>query len=397
MRGMIIALVVLLAAGAAGYREFSLRLARSTGAAGDLPVAAAAANNRTTRALLNQYAAQGAAKLASMYDAGSERATRSWRGANALATIIQYMQVSGSVTYLDYVSKTYDVHIVKPHPFLNRYYDDEGWWALTWIRAYDLTGDPNYLALARYIFANLTRGWTPACGGGLLWSKFSPYKDAISNGLFLEIAAQLHTRVAGDRQYGRWAVREWNWFRHSGMITRSGLVVDGLDPATCKPLLGSPTWTYNQGVVIGGLVALERFSHQPQDLNIARRIAWAVLESKQLSQRGILTEPPCGTAPTCAKDSPTFKGVFMQNLNLLYQRVHVPAFETYLLRNAISLWAHDRKGTSFGFSWAGPYDSSDTARQLSAMDLLNTQVTGPGAAAPGQVAQAPGASAAPVP
>jgi predicted alpha-1,6-mannanase (GH76 family) len=348
----------------------------------ELPVAAPIADSPATRGLLNQYAAVGINKLAGMYNAGSNRATRSWRGANALGAIIQYMQVSGSQAYLADVSATYQAHLPDPHPFINRFYDDEGWWALTWVRAFDLTGDPRYLTLAENIFGNMTRGWTGACGGGVRWSKFATYKDAISNELFLQIATALHTLTPGDKKYGRWALREWKWFRHSRMLTRSGLVVDGLN-RNCTPDLHSPTWTYNQGALIGGLVNLNGITHKKYLLVTARKVAYAVIHSRKLSPGGILEEP-CEALTGCGADAPTFKGIFMQNLKLLYDRVNVRSYETYLLRNAVSVWAHDRNGNQFGLDWSGPYDSSDTGRQVAAMDLFITQVTGTGAPVPGQ-------------
>ncbi len=383
---------MLVVIGAVGYRSLSPRSAPAAGPAPvRLPIAAPKANDPYTQELLNQYAAVGAAQLATMYNAGSNRATRSWRGANALAAITDYMAASGSRAYISYLSETYLAHIVDARPFINRYYDDEGWWALTWIKAYALTGDPQYLTLAESIFKDLTKGWTQTCGGGLRWSKFANYKDAISNALFLQISSQLHTLIPHDKKYRRWALREWKWFSHTGMLTQSGLVVDGIDPITCQPIVDSTTWTYNQGAIIGGLVDLYKVTHQPSLLLTAEKTAGAVLASPQLSPGGILTEPACGPAPTCAKDAPTFKGIFMENLKLLDTLVHVPAYETYLVRNAVSVWAHDRQGGAFGLNWAGPYDTTDTGRQVAALDLLITQVTGTGKPVPGIPAPSPSA------
>jgi hypothetical protein len=52
--------------------------------------------------------------------------------------------------------------------FLNEFYDDELWWALAWIKVYDVTKDDQYLNVASSIFEDAKAGWgTSPCGG--LW------------------------------------------------------------------------------------------------------------------------------------------------------------------------------------------------------------------------------------
>lgn len=62
--------------------------------------------------------------------------------------------------------------------FINNYYDDEGWWALAWVRAFDVTGNTEYLDMAESIFADMQGGVNGTCGGGIWWSKDRRYKNA---------------------------------------------------------------------------------------------------------------------------------------------------------------------------------------------------------------------------
>jgi predicted alpha-1,6-mannanase (GH76 family) len=324
----------------------------------------------------NAEAARAAAALQRRYGAGGYRATRSWQSANALNATIDYMRASGSPDFLADLSETFRAHHGRDN-FLNGYYDDEGWWALTWINAYDLTRNGAYLSQAKNIFADMTGGWDGACGGGIWWSKARHYKNAIANELFLQVAVALHERAPGDIAYAGWAQREWAWFQGSGMITGSYLVIDGL--AACKPDLSSPTWTYNQGVLIGGLVALARMTGSRAPLAAAERIAGAVMDSKALSPRGILRDP-CEPS-SCDEDQPLFKGIFMRNLKLLADQADPTgrpggvSYREYLRRNAVAVWSNDRRGDEFGLSWSGPFDSASTAKQTAALDVLNTQVS----------------------
>jgi predicted alpha-1,6-mannanase (GH76 family) len=188
------------------------------------------------------------------------------------------------------------------------------------------------------------------------------------------VAVALHERTPGDTGYANWAQREWAWFQGSGMLTGSHLVIDGL--AACKPDLSSPTWTYNQGVLIGALVALARMTGGEAPLATARRIAGAVMDSQALSPHGILRDP-CEPS-SCDEDQPLFKGIFMRNLKVLADQVDQAggvSYREYLRHNAVAVWSNDRRGDEFGLSWSGPFDSASTARQTSALDILNTQVS----------------------
>ena len=368
----LIVTVAVLVAIASGYHSAMARHRPPSGAGTRLrtltapPPAAAATDPAVARAAI------AAAGLQRRY-AGAYTQTHLWQAANALMATMAYMRATGSRGYLPDLSATYQAHHTTDH-FLGRYYDDEGWWVLTWVRAYQLTGDPAYLRQARSIFRAMTRGWTGTCGGGVLWRKHRTYKDAITNELFLQDAVLLHELTPGDTRYARWAVREWHWFSASGMLTGSHLVVDGL--AGCQPDLASPVWTYNQGMLIGALVSLAAMTGHASPLTTAGQVAGAVIGSPALSPGGILREP-CRPR-SCGRDEPLFKGIFVASLKLLYDRVGGAPYQSYLRRNAAAMWAADRRGSAFGVRWAGPFRAPGMAAQASALDLLTTQIPASG-------------------
>jgi hypothetical protein len=72
-----------------------------------------------------------------------------------------------------------------------------------------------------------------------------------------------------------------------------------------------------------------------------------------------------------------FKGIFMANLKLLYDRVGGATYQAYMHRNAAAVWADDRRGSSFGLDWAGPFHAPTVTAQASALDVLTTQIPAP--------------------
>lgn len=320
------------------------------------------------------YADSGIAALQGWYNTstGLWNTTGWWNSANALEAVIDYSRRTGSSAYLSVISNTYDKN--QAGNFLNDYYDDEGWWALSWIKAYDLTGDVRYLNKAKTIFNDMKGGWTTLCGGGIWWSKTSQYKNAIANELFLTVAIRLHQRTPGDSGAGSyldWAQREWTWFSTSGMINAQNLVNDGLNtPTNCLSNNGT-TWTYNQGVILGGLADLYKATNNVTYLTKAQAIADAAIVALATSG-GVLREP---CEPNCGADGPQFKGIFMRNLIYLHETQNKASYLNFITKNADAIWLNDRNSANqFGLIWSGPFDAANAANQSSAQDALNAAI-----------------------
>jgi predicted alpha-1,6-mannanase (GH76 family) len=306
---------------------------------------------------------------------GLWKTTGWWNSANALTAVIRYSQSTGDRAYLDVIENTFTraqrgfVRVQRRKPgFINDFFDDNLWWALAWVAACDLTGDERYRAAAQAIFAHSLCGWDDTCGGGLWWNEKRDYKNAITNELFLTLAALLAARVPDQQEYRDWALREWEWLYGSGMIGPSGLVNDGLTAACANN--GGTTWTYNQGVILGGLAALHELTGDQGYLRQGEAIADAAVRSLT-SPRGILAEPGEAKFAGRADDSTQFKGIFVRYLHDLSRHTGKSAYRAFILANADSILAiAGNTAGQYGLRWAGPFDKADASRQTSAVEAL---------------------------
>lgn len=254
--------------------------------------------------------------------------------------------------------------------FTDDYYDDDGWWALAWIQAFDVTGNSTYLSTAEAIFVAMAEALNTNCssgGGGIYWSKTSTYVNAIANELFLSVAAHLANRVSGDdkQTYLTHALDQWTWFQNSGMINEQNLINDGLT-AQCTNN-GQKTWSYNQGVILGALIELDKASPNGNYVTAAKNIASAAIST--LAVNGILHE---SCEPNCGSDGTQFKGVFMRNLRILNTAYPESAYATFINDNANSIISKDTNSANqMSVAWAGPFvNSANASTQSSAMDAL---------------------------
>jgi predicted alpha-1,6-mannanase (GH76 family) len=369
--------------------------------------------------------------------------SRWWNSANAITAVIGYMSATGDRSYLaPVVENTFTKAPGAHRPvksralrsfggksnaytgFINGFYDDEGWWALAWLDAYDLTGDEMYLAAADDILKDMTTAWDDVLGGGIYWGKCDgspdragvsaiprgwtghPYKNAIANELFIAVAAGLALRYrrrdpagTGSAECQQWAVRCWEWFSSPpphgvAMINEAGLVNDSPNKQGKNDNTES-VWSYNQGVILTGLADLTELTGDANYLGGAEKIADAFIKSQWYVVRrpgpvpppsqsgvinGILHEHndcnPDGSGPLKSGvlpgvDTTMFKGIFVRNLARLYLKTRKESYAQFIMANAESALSHRNERHQFGGNWAAPPDTADFVRQTAGLDLIN--------------------------
>ncbi len=294
-----------------------------------------------------------------------------WNSANIMEAMIDYSKNSGA----DLSGMCRQIYSANQYfeggDFKNRTYDDCGWWALAWIKAYDQYGDARYLQTAEDIFAYMVAGgWDNKCNGGMAWQNIDRYKNAITNELFILLAARLASRQSTIWQrayYLDWALKGWNWLSQSGMMNGDYLFNDGLDK-NCNNN-GANAWTYNQGVILAGLKDIYLLTSNPQYLQSARQMAMASMV-KLSDADSILTEP-C-PRQNFVPDAGQFKGPYIKFLSELNTVLKDTVIKQYIVHNAAVAWSNAQNNQHlFDGYWQGPYENWQGSTTGVALDLMN--------------------------
>lgn len=322
-----------------------------------------------------------------------------WQAAVAQSTLETYEQATGDTTYSGDIGQTFSAYVSidpagKPD-FENSFMDDTGWWALAWLQAYTMTGNSSYLSAAEAGAGYIHGFWntsTSVCGGagGVWWEDTSSGpigRLSIPNSLFLELTAELYN-VTGNATYLSWAQAEWSWLSGTGLINSSNLVFDGYN-GNCQ--VGGPYWSYNQGVMLGGLTQLYLATKNANLLTEAEKIGTAAIA--QLAPHGVLADNCEPSA--CGSDATSFKGIFVRNLKMLATVAGTSQYNSFFAAQAASIEAHDTNSNNqLGLVWSASLPACpagltstnpcNSQTQVSAEDAL-VAALGPPAARPSAV------------
>ena len=235
-----------------------------------------------------------------------------------------------------------------------------GYESYTW---YGTQFIPSLAHRARVFYDIASQGWdTSLCGGGMIWNPYlRPYKNAITNELFITASISMYLYFPGDSiaspfqhpasippakahdpKHLAAALEAYKWLIGINMTNEKGLFTDGYhvrrrnDTHNTKcDERNEMVYTYNQGVLLSGVRGLWESTGAMSFLDDGHALIAAVVNSTGwtgidndgrttetnhtswagLGRDGVLEEL-CDASGKCSQDAQTFKGIFFHHLSL---------------------------------------------------------------------------------
>ena len=275
-----------------------------------------------------------------------------WTFAQAWDAVLDGVARTGGARFAGWIEGLYLAQDARG--WSSNYYDDETWMTLALLRAYDLGGDPKYLAKAQALYADIEAAWDGSCcgatPGGIWWDRAHTQKATASNAgpVIAGVRLAKHT---GDTRYLAFAEQVYTYWR-AHMVDPTTYAVT--DHVTTSGQLVKYRFTYNEGLVIGAAVELYGATSDPQYLADAHGVAGYMLahETESTAAGRVLFD---GTNAHCTGDCAQFKGIgyrYLAELQAADPRDDVAAV---LAASPRAIWDDARgAGDLFATDWAGP-------------------------------------------
>ncbi|KAF2229786.1 glycoside hydrolase family 76 protein, partial [Viridothelium virens] len=264
------------------------------------------------------------------------------------------------------------------------------------------------------------------CGGGMVWdSTDAPYKNAVTNELYVAASVSMYLYLPGDNNpspsfivnstnlcldptahsitggtnsttplqpvkprnstYLQNAVDAFVWLTGINMTNTAGLYVDGfhLTNTTCDQR-SEDVFSYNQGVLLSGIRGLWEATGNASYLNYGHNLIHSTIVSTGYSNNscgslgcnGVMADT-CDSDGSCSQDEQTFKGAYFHHLMLFCAPLPYGSIATILenqhaqLCGNYSQWiqinaagAYSTKNSSgdFGGAWGASADVNGLGR-----------------------------------
>jgi mannan endo-1,6-alpha-mannosidase len=127
---------------------------------------------------------------------------------------------------------------------------------------------PQWLALAQAVYNRQAdpKRHDDVCGGGMRWQIYwnngYDYKNAISNGIFINLGARLAV-YTGNHSYTDWIETTWKWMTDTGIMDSNYTIYDGIHVQNCSAV-DQLEFSYNAAVFL--LTAATMYNYVSQSL-----------------------------------------------------------------------------------------------------------------------------------
>lgn len=272
-----------------------------------------------------------------------------WPNAHALDILTDgYLRTSSDALKAKMHDLIAGVYAKNGNTWINYYYDDMEWMALSNLRAYAATNDVAFKNVTDILWADIKNGWSDNLGGGIWWRKDNSSKNTPSNMPAAILAARLYQAFDNEDDLN-WAKQIYDWEKSVLYESSTGLVYDHINADGTKNTVWK--FTYNQGTFIGAALELFKATKDVTYLNDAIKAADYTLNSGFYTTGGVLKDEGGG-------DGGLFKGIFVRYFNRLIIEGGLEAgkkttYINFLRRCGETLWS---KGTNkdyvlFGSDW----------------------------------------------
>jgi hypothetical protein len=173
----------------------------------------------------------------------------------------------------------------------DKYYDDNAWLVITFLEAYQLTGERAFLTRAHETAKFVASGWDEQLGGGIWWHQ--SHKDGTKNACATGPAAVGYLRLARlgpPAEAAAWltAARKAEAWTREHLQADDGLIDDRVVVATGEVKKGK--LTYNSALVLRAELGLYRQTGEARYLEEAKRIGRAAGRFAD-KQTGVYRDP----------------------------------------------------------------------------------------------------------
>ncbi|MBB5394698.1 glycoside hydrolase family 76 protein [Mucilaginibacter sp. AK015] len=265
--------------------------------------------------------------------------------------------------------------ITNGNKYQNEYYDDMEWLALASLRAFEATGDNDYMNAANILWTDIKTGKNDNQGGGIAWRKSQlDYKNTPANAPAIIFAARLY-RLQHNADDLAIAKELYSWLKTTLVDPGSGIVWDGIN-GDHDGQISKNKFTYNQGTFIGAALELYNVTGDAAYLADAVRTASATIKDLDIAPGGLLRNEGQG-------DGGLFKGILVRYLTLLTLKDDVAAadreaYAKFLKYNAETLFVKgiSRPDLMVSPDWKSkPSGTTDLTTQISGVTMMEAAAT----------------------